>query len=291
MSVDWMIVTVPTDRDIDPANELAAAVRALGERRPDIEFRTAVLTGGGTTVTEALDAAADAGARTVLVQSAQTVDDRASNAWFRRVIGHWVREHTDGPHVRLGPSFARTRAYVDLLAEAIDDGGVPARDTTAPLTSPAWEDVPAFSRHVLICRGPRCSARGSGGDATRVRRGSRRPRSGRRRRPRDGDRVPVSVQPGAGGRGVPGQRLVRPTDRRPCGTGDRPASRGRGAGRRVVGERRRAPRIRVTRSEPDLPRYRERHHSPHTIDGEDPWTTASGTGRRFTPSATRTASP
>jgi len=51
---------------------------------------------------------------------------------------------------------------VDLLAEAIDDGGVPARDTTAPLTSPAWEDVPAFSRHVLICRGPRCSARGSG---------------------------------------------------------------------------------------------------------------------------------
>ncbi|GAA4672513.1 (2Fe-2S) ferredoxin domain-containing protein [Gordonia humi] len=162
MSVDWMIVTVPTDRDIDPANELAAAVRALGERRPDIEFRTAVLTGGGTTVTEALDAAADAGARTVLVQSAQTVDDRASNAWFRRVIGHWVREHTDGPHVRLGPSFARTRAYVDLLAEAIDDGGVPARDTTAPLTSPAWEDVPAFSRHVLICRGPRCSARGSG---------------------------------------------------------------------------------------------------------------------------------
>ncbi|GEE03842.1 hypothetical protein nbrc107696_42880 [Gordonia spumicola] len=161
MTADWVIVTAPTDRGGEPAADLAAALDVLRARMPRTEFRAAVL-GGGSTVTQALDAAADACARTVLVVSGQTVADRKNDAWFRRVIGHWLRTREDSPDVRIGPPLTDLDRFADLLADAVADGGEPARATTAPITSPAWEDVPGFARHVLVCRGPRCSAQGSG---------------------------------------------------------------------------------------------------------------------------------
>ncbi|MEV5000306.1 (2Fe-2S) ferredoxin domain-containing protein [Nocardioides sp. LML1-1-1.1] len=66
-----------------------------------------------------------------------------ARSWLRRVAGDWVRRH---PEVTV------------VVAER------PVTGSEAPLTSPAWEDVPRHARQVLVCRGPRCSARGS--DAT-----------------------------------------------------------------------------------------------------------------------------
>lgn len=162
---DWVIVTAPTDRGADPGGELATALATLRGRRPDVEFRAAVLGGSSPTVTEALDDAAAAGAGRVVVLSGQTLADRAMDAWFRRVVGHWLRSRpTDEyvPEVRIGPSLCDGDAYADLIAEALDHGGKPATGAVAPLTSPLWEKVPGFGRHVLVCRGPRCSAQGAG---------------------------------------------------------------------------------------------------------------------------------
>ncbi|AVP67222.1 (2Fe-2S) ferredoxin domain-containing protein [Prescottella equi] len=157
----WVVVTAPTDRGDDPRDQVRAALHALGERHPDTVFRTAVLGGSGTSVTGALDEAAASGAAEIVVVSAQTVLDRKIDAWFRRVVGHWLRERGAGaPDVRLAPPLSDTANYTDLLDAAISGATTPARTTTAPLTSPAWDEVPGFTRHVLVCRGPRCSARG-----------------------------------------------------------------------------------------------------------------------------------
>ncbi|MBM7367759.1 (2Fe-2S) ferredoxin domain-containing protein [Gordonia hydrophobica] len=164
MSVDWVIVTAPTDRGAIPTDELAPALRTLAARTPGVEFRTAVLGGDGRSVTEALDDAVVGGAREVLVVSGQTLADRSMDAWFRRVIGHWLRTRADEdlPAVRIGASLCEVDAYADVLAAAVDAGGAAASTTTAPLVSPLWEQIPGFARHVLVCRGPRCSAQGSG---------------------------------------------------------------------------------------------------------------------------------
>ncbi|MFD1815594.1 (2Fe-2S) ferredoxin domain-containing protein [Rhodococcus gannanensis] len=158
----WVVVTAPTDRGEDPRDVLASALTALRDRHPDTTFRTAVLGGSGPAVTTVLDEAAAAGASEVVIVSGQTLHDRKMEAWFRRVVGHWLREQADatGPQVRLAAGLTDTASYADLMSAAIEGPTVPARDTTAPLSSPAWDEVPGFARHVLVCRGPRCSARG-----------------------------------------------------------------------------------------------------------------------------------
>ncbi|WP_433610071.1 (2Fe-2S) ferredoxin domain-containing protein [Prescottella agglutinans] len=158
----WAILTAPTDRGDDPRDQLGGALAALRERHPDTEFRTAVLGGSGPAIAVVLDEAADAGASEVVVISAQTVLDRKIDAWFRRVIGHWLRERSGRPtpEVRIAGPLTDTANYTDLLGAALAGPTTPARTTTAPLTSPAWDEVPGFARHVLVCRGPRCSARG-----------------------------------------------------------------------------------------------------------------------------------
>lgn len=162
----WVILTAPTDRGADPRDEVLPALELVAERHPGTTFRVAVLGGSGTSVSEALDEAAAGGASEVLIVSAQTVPDRKMDAWFRRVVGHWLRGRAgagnagESLEVRLAGPLASTATYAELLSDALAGPSVPARSTTAPLTSPAWEQVPAFSRHVLVCRGPRCSARG-----------------------------------------------------------------------------------------------------------------------------------
>lgn len=68
-----------------------------------------------------------------------------ARSWLRRVAGHWQRGN---PGVE-----------VSVAGRAVTGA-------EAPLTSPAWEAVPGHAHQVLVCRGPRCSARGSGATAT-----------------------------------------------------------------------------------------------------------------------------
>ncbi|GAB3125633.1 hypothetical protein GCM10027289_00200 [Tsukamurella serpentis] len=109
---------------------------------------------------DVLTAVADRGAADVLLIGAGWAQPGAKRSWLRRVAAHWLREYDDAPTVRLAP---RLLAEPDpaQLAEAIAAGGSPMSPDTAPLSSPAWEEVPQHRHQVLICRGPRCSARGA----------------------------------------------------------------------------------------------------------------------------------
>lgn len=163
IAADCVIVTAPTDRGADPHAALAPALTELKRRHPGVAFRSAVLGGSSSTITEVLDTAVADGAADILVVSGQTLTDRRMDAWFRRVIGHWLRDRSAvaPPRIRIGGSLCGTDGYVDLVEQVALDGGSPARTTTAPLATAAWDRIPDFTRHVLLCRGPRCSARGA----------------------------------------------------------------------------------------------------------------------------------
>lgn len=64
-----------------------------------------------------------------------------ARSWLRRVAGDWVRRHPG------------------ILTVEVVSGTVTGLE--AGLTSPAWDQLPRFGRHVLVCRGPRCTAQGS----------------------------------------------------------------------------------------------------------------------------------
>ena len=85
--------------------------------------------------------------------------------WVRRVASDWAAAHLDAPALALGRPFTR-----DGISEGIADA-LATLDTVAitpragALSDPAWSRVPAYRHHVLVCRGPRCSARGGGAAA------------------------------------------------------------------------------------------------------------------------------
>jgi (2Fe-2S) ferredoxin len=71
-----------------------------------------------------------------------------ARSWLRRVAGEWIRRHPD------------------TLTIEVVNGAVTGQE--AGLTSPAWDALPQFQRHVLICRGPRCTAKGSADTAQAI---------------------------------------------------------------------------------------------------------------------------
>ena len=120
------------------------------------------------------------------------------------------------PEVAVGTSLAEDAAEVRALVGLTR----PITGTEAGLTSAAWEDVTEHRHQVLVCRGPRCTALGlrphrRGADHRADAAGP-----GRRRRADHAHRVPVPVQPGAGGQRAARRRLVRrrSTPTRPRGS-------------------------------------------------------------------------
>jgi len=114
---------------------------------------------GDPSLTTTLDMLADSGAeRITLVGFSAT--PQPPRSWIRRVAAHWLRER----EVSRRPSISIAKGVLSqadpaALEELARSAGQISTDA-APLQSPAWERPPPFRRHVLVCRGPRCSAQG-----------------------------------------------------------------------------------------------------------------------------------
>ncbi|GEB15297.1 (2Fe-2S) ferredoxin domain-containing protein [Pimelobacter simplex] len=115
------------------APELDAVARATGATLAYLQL-------GTPSLAEELDRLHAAGTTRVELVGL-SLGAATARSWLRRVAGHWRRAH---PEVEV----------------VIDERAVTG--TEAALTSSAWEEVPGHARQVLVCRGPRCSARGSG---------------------------------------------------------------------------------------------------------------------------------
>lgn len=119
-----------------PAAELEDAAAATGAT-------VAYLQLGTPSVTDELDRLAAGGATRVELVGLG-LGAPTARSWLLRVAGHWRR--------------TRPGTEVVVAGRAVTGG-------EAPLSSPAWEQVPGHAHQVLVCRGPRCSARGSAATA------------------------------------------------------------------------------------------------------------------------------
>ena len=121
---------------------LEAGERDLLQRRADACGATlAFLQLGQPSLVDELTRLADAGETSIRLEPVVLGERSVARSWVRRVAGHWLRQCEGRPTVVIG------------------DSAVTGEE--AGLSSPAWEHVPDFDRHVLVCRGPRCSARGA----------------------------------------------------------------------------------------------------------------------------------
>lgn len=79
--------------------------------------------------------------------------------WIARAVANWreSRAPTD-LDVRLCDGLSASPALAAAVAELAHSEGAPITASPAAFRSPTWSVIPEHSRHVLVCRGPRCTA-------------------------------------------------------------------------------------------------------------------------------------
>lgn len=132
-----MTAVVLVGMSIAEANEEETLRRRAEESGATLAF----LQHGEPSLTTELTRLAEAGESTIRLEMVALGSQSPARSWMRRVAGHWLREAAHRPTILIGAT--------------------EVTGTEAGMTSPAWQDVPQHSRHVLVCRGPRCSARGA----------------------------------------------------------------------------------------------------------------------------------
>lgn len=127
---------------------------AAGRRGATLAF----LQMGDPSLAGELTRLADAGATTITLVGVDTARTGPGHSWLRRIAGHWWRER---------PGLPPTVLVATEPATAVEDVDRVALETRAVtggepgLTSAAWEDVTGHRHQVMVCRGPRCTARGA----------------------------------------------------------------------------------------------------------------------------------
>lgn len=113
---------------------------------------------GEPSLSRELTRLADDGVETITLVGVDLGPLAPAHSWLRRIAGHWWRERAG--HRPVIEVATRLVTCLDDIEAALFD--VKAISGSEPgLTSAAWENVTAHRRQVLICRGPRCTARGS----------------------------------------------------------------------------------------------------------------------------------
>ena len=141
--------------DVDRRDDLRAWA---DEHAADLTF----LQMGDPSLSRELTRLADEGAITITLAGVSLGPLAPGHSWLRRIAAHWWRERSgDRPEIQVATRLATTRDDLAEVIRALPDGTSPITGTEPGLTSPAWEHVSGHVRQVLICRGPRCTAKGS----------------------------------------------------------------------------------------------------------------------------------
>ncbi|MDH2416027.1 (2Fe-2S) ferredoxin domain-containing protein [Nocardioides sp. CER19] len=137
--------------DVDRRDELVRGAADLGGTVAFLQMADPALAAELTRL-------ADAGARAITLVGVSLGPLAPAHSWLRRIAAHWWRERAgERPEIRVATRLAdRVDAVVDVLTETRALTG-----TEPGLTSAAWEEVSAHRHQVLVCRGPRCTAKGS----------------------------------------------------------------------------------------------------------------------------------
>lgn len=136
--------------DVDARESLLADAR---RRSATVAF----LQMGDPSLSAELTRLADGGATALTLVGVSTGPLAPGASWLRRIAAHWWRERAGTrPTISVATELATDLAVIDAVAAAAR----PISGTEPGLTSDAWEHVGRHRHQVLVCRGPRCTARG-----------------------------------------------------------------------------------------------------------------------------------
>lgn len=144
--------TVLVGMSITEANrrdELIAAAASSGAT-------TAFLQQGEPSLSAELTRLADAGADTAVLIGVRLGASGPGHSWLRRIAAYWWRERAGHrPALLVATRLAESADAVAAAAASVR----PITGEEPGLTSPAWEEVTGHRHQVLVCRGPRCTAK------------------------------------------------------------------------------------------------------------------------------------
>lgn len=155
-----------------PEEQLRAMVDAVRAQMPIPYVAHAFVDQGAPRLPAALDAIALAGAQSILVMSVFVPSDRNLQRWLAKVIARWHAERVGSPanvavtvhmadalgdHATLGD--AVVGALSNVQVEHANIAANPPKDWERD--PDGWSELPEHSRHILFCRGPRCTSRGA----------------------------------------------------------------------------------------------------------------------------------
>jgi (2Fe-2S) ferredoxin len=137
--------------DVDLRDDLQKAATRLGAS-------VAFLQMGDPSLSAELTRLTDAGVRTITLVGVSLGPLAPAQSWLRRIAAHWWRERAgERPDILVATRLAVSLSAVPgVLAETKAITG-----TEPGLTSAAWEEATGHRHQVMVCRGPRCTAKGA----------------------------------------------------------------------------------------------------------------------------------
>lgn len=158
MTGRWVVLVArPTPSGVErrSVEAIAAAVAAAVSDPVHIAF----LDQAEPSIPAVLDDAAAAGVGEVLVVPLAVPADSYLSTWLARAVANW--RETRAP-VQLDVRLADAPDIAAAVAATVVAGGKPITSSPAAFRSPAWSELPGNDRHLLVCRGPRCTSYGAG---------------------------------------------------------------------------------------------------------------------------------
>jgi len=155
-----LLVARPT-----PSGVAGRSMRALAtgvSAYTDQPVRIAYLDQDEPSVHTALDKEVADGREAVLIIPLAIPDDRYLSAWIGRAVANWRETRRHDLDIRIAPGLSSMPGTAELIAELGTIDGAPITASPIGFRSPAWSVMQIPDRHLLVCRGPRCTAYGAG---------------------------------------------------------------------------------------------------------------------------------
>ncbi|GAY09427.1 putative NADH:ubiquinone oxidoreductase [Pseudonocardia sp. N23] len=156
-----VLVARPTPSGVD-ARSLAGLAAAVAASVAD-PVRVAHLDQAEPSIHDVLDEAVRDGAGTALLVPLAVPADAYLRTWIAKAVANW--RETRAPlqlDVRLADDLTASAGAAAAVAALTDGEGEAVTASPGGFRAPSWSELPGHDRHLLLCRGPRCTAHGAG---------------------------------------------------------------------------------------------------------------------------------
>ena len=160
-----LLIARPTPAGVNERG-LAALADAVARRVAE-PVRVAHLDQDEPTIHDVLDEALADGTPAVTVVPLALPPDAYLTNWIGRAVANWRETRAAagldiGVEIGLAPALATTDPLADAVAALADAPTTAITASPAGFRSPAWSVLEIPDRHLLVCRGPRCTVYGAG---------------------------------------------------------------------------------------------------------------------------------